>query len=132
MNSASPIIVVDDDEDDRLLLKEVFQLIGFESNVGFKESAAEILDALDKLLPFEFPSLIVLDYNMPGVNGLETLKKIKQNPFTCHIPVLIYSTSISAEAEVQLKNEGALVCLKKGSSIEKLKEQANYFKELIC
>ena len=132
MNRISPIIVVDDDEDDRLLLMEAFQSIGYDVNVAFKETAIEILEELDRLLPFEFPSLIVLDYNMPGDNGLETLKKIKQNPFICHIHVLIFSISISAEVEKQLKKEGALVCLTKGSSIEKLKEQANYFKELIC
>ncbi len=131
MNQFCPIIVVDDDEDDSLLLKELFQAIDYAGDVDFKKSAAELLATLDQMLPFQFPSLIVLDYNMPGENGLEALKKIKQNPFTCNVPVLIFSTSIPVQAESELKKEGALVCLKKGQSIEKLKEQVNYFRELV-
>ncbi len=132
MNQFCPIIVVDDDEEDCLVLKELFQSIGYSEKVAFKSSSAEILDTLDELLAFEFPSLIVLDYNMPGENGLDTLKKIKQNPFTSNIPVLIFSTSISAESESQLKKEGALVCLKKAATHESLREQVSYFKELVC
>ena len=61
-------------------------------------------DALDYLRSKK-PDVIFLDHNMPGMDGLETVKIIKSNPETATIPVLMYTTE---EGEVYLGQARAL------------------------
>lgn len=78
-------------------------------------------DALDYLRSKK-PDVIFLDHNMPGMDGLETVKIIKSNPETATIPVLMYTTE---EGEVylgQARALGAVDVLIKDSVHERLEE----------
>lgn len=88
------ILVVDDDKEDHLILNEYFTDAGIEDVVYFVENGLQALDYLagikeDQLLP----QLIILDLNMPILNGTQTLLQIKQTVRLRHIPVIIFSTS---------------------------------------
>lgn len=64
------------------------------------------------------PSAVVLDMNMPTVNGLECLAMIKAYPAIAHIPVIIFSTCISDELSIAAKNIGAACCLEKPKNLD--------------
>ncbi len=66
------ILVVDDEENIRLLYKEELEDEGF-----VVELARNGEEALEKFVPFR-PDLITLDIKMPGIGGLEVLKRIRE------------------------------------------------------
>ena len=77
------ILVVDDEKD---LLELVEYNLGKE---GYKVLTAENgIDAL-KAAKKEYPSLIVLDIMLPGMQGLEVLRELKKRPESQHIPVIL-------------------------------------------
>ena len=92
--SKGQIIFVDDDEEDHLILFEYFRDLGRESQVKFIRNGQEALRYLDGITDdTELPKLIVLDLNMPILNGTQTLLHIKKNARLKNIPVIIFSTS---------------------------------------
>lgn len=125
------IIVVDNDIADHELIRIAFERINAAKEVLFLKSGQELIEFLDLTEPDEQPSLIILDYNMPGLNGDETLRCLKENPFTKDTPVIIYSTTISPQMKKSMEKSGVLMLLQKGDNVAKLEEQARYFIELI-
>lgn len=83
------IIYVEDDPDDLLLMQEAFREINDYELLSFENGAA-LLQFLHRSLCF--PSLIILDINMPILNGRETLRCLKQHPLYHNIPVVLFST----------------------------------------
>lgn len=77
------ILVVDDEESIRLLYKEELEDEGF-----IVEVAKDGLEALQQIPLFK-PDLITLDIKMPGINGIETLKRIRE--IDRHVPVVMCS-----------------------------------------
>ncbi len=92
MKSSDPILLVEDDLLDIMTLKRGLRDINAENplNVSYDgESALEFLR--DPNSPI--PALILLDLNMPRMNGLEFLKILKSHSDWCKIPVVILTTS---------------------------------------
>jgi CheY-like chemotaxis protein len=102
--SHNKIIIVDDDPDDRNAFATAFEKTGYSDPILFLESGQELIFNLDNLTPSAYPSLIVLDYNMPAMNGGEALRSLKENPFTASIPVVIYSRSFLPKQKKKWKH----------------------------
>ena len=64
------ILLADDDEDDHYSLQLAFAEVGYEQRLAFVFSGREVMDLLQELLPEELPTLIVLDINIPGMDGI--------------------------------------------------------------
>lgn len=102
MTSSSPrILVVDDEASLRTLLKRFLQLEHYE--VITAENGAQAL----ALLVEHQPDLVLLDMNMPVMSGMEALRRIKTDPATRDVPVVI----VSSEVDV----DGIATCLKLGA-----------------
>ena len=87
------IIFVDDDSDDRDFILESCTRLHFESPIRLANSGADLFNYLNTLTsPDQYPSLIVLDYNMPFPNGAEILLMLKRDSRYSHIPVVIFTT----------------------------------------
>lgn len=130
MSRFPSILILDDDEDDLLLLKDIFEEVGFQGKLYLHQTPDKFLSEINEWHAHNYPSLIILDYNMPHYNGLEVLKTLKANPFLGHIPVVIFSTS-SENISDEAIQAGALLFIKKGDDINKLKNQVAYFTELV-
>ena len=89
------ILVVEDDSDDRIIIDEAFTKIGYEAEVKKFANGQALLDYLNELEPALYPSLIVLDNSLPGLNAEDLLSFLKENQKYSAIPVVIYSGSIS-------------------------------------
>jgi two-component system, response regulator len=85
------IVMADDDPDDRMLTRDAFEECDAIDCAGFVEDGQELLELLVSLQAL--PRLILLDWNMPRKNGLETLHALKANPHLRGIPVVILTTS---------------------------------------
>lgn len=94
------ILICDDDEDDRMLTRQALDDSHISNNVRFVEDGEQLLDYLFQrgayagevgLAPR--PGLILLDLNMPKLDGREALKVIKEDPALRDIPVVVLTTS---------------------------------------
>lgn len=110
-------LIAEDDEDDRFLLAEAFKKI--ESvNFDFVENGKELINYLNnKQTP---PSLILLDLNMPVMNGWEALKIICKDPELSKIPVVVLTTSRDKADQGFCKKYGAKAFITKPSGFEAL------------
>lgn len=90
------ILCVDDDADDLMMLREAFAATGSSYTVQVASDGEEALRQLRNLEPGGLlPSLIVLDVNMPKIDGRETLLALQSDATLSKIPVVAYSTSSS-------------------------------------
>jgi two-component system response regulator len=89
------ILYVDDDEDDRELFSEAIKNVYPGINLVFAENGLKAISYLDTVKqPGEnMPGLIVLDLNMPYLDGRKTFEKIKTKPGLEKIPVVIFTSS---------------------------------------
>ncbi|MBA3992833.1 MAG: hypothetical protein C0469_04840 [Cyanobacteria bacterium DS2.3.42] len=90
------ILHVEDNRADSDLLKEAFDSIGFEASVEVTHDAKLALSGLEKNLETHgasSPDIIVLDLNLPKMDGREMLRRLKEHPQLRRIPVVILSTS---------------------------------------
>ncbi|MBC7654073.1 MAG: response regulator [Oligoflexus sp.] len=86
--------IADDDADDRMIIKEAFEENNNRQTLSFFENGEMVLARFKEgLESSNYPSLLILDLNMPKVNGFELLEKIKKNDKIKHIPIVILSTS---------------------------------------
>jgi CheY-like chemotaxis protein len=97
------ILMAEDDPDDRLLAQEAFHEANLSNDIKFVKDGEELLDYLrhsgifaDKS-QFPQPRLILLDLNMPRMDGREALKEIKADPEIRRIPIVVLTTSQAEE-----------------------------------
>ena len=90
------ILVIDDDKEDHAIMKDIMDSIGAVEVLEFAVNGLEALSILDKDFADEaLPCLIVLDLNMPLMNGTQALGLLKSDLRFQNIPVIIYSTSLN-------------------------------------
>ena len=99
------ILVADDDSDDRQLTAEAFAEAKLANDLRFVEDGVEVFDYLNRRGKFAnpvdspWPSLLLLDLNMPRKDGREVLKEMKADPRYAGIRVIVMTTSQS-EADI--------------------------------
>lgn len=123
------IVIVDDDPDDIELLSSSLERKGLTVQSFLSgEKAMQYLKTCR--VAFTLPSLIILDYNIPKNNGGDILKWLKNNAQTHDIPVIMYSTTISADLEAALVKSGAYKCLEKPRNHMVFLEYLELFKNI--
>lgn len=123
------IVIIDDDSDDLEVLSSALELHGFEAKCF--EDAELACQSLSSIRTFpELPSLIIVDYNMPRINGEQVLSLLKSRPMLKHIPVVIYSTTISPDSSARLIALGACATISKAINYKELKSQVERFEML--
>ncbi|MBD0333836.1 MAG: response regulator [Chitinophagaceae bacterium] len=103
----------DDDADDKIWVSEACKAIDCGLKINFVENGREALEYLKKSPPNKLPSLIVLDLNMPELDGRQTLQQLKSNPAYKNIPVAIVTTSSNKIDMEVCKRLGASLYLTK-------------------
>lgn len=129
-NSTLPITILmaDDDEDDRLLALDALKEGRVLNNLHFVEDGVELLEYLRHEGKYNDPttsprpSLILLDLNMPRMDGREALQHIKSDPKLRSIPVVILTTSKEEEDMLRGYDLGAASYITKPVNFEGLVE----------
>jgi DNA-binding response OmpR family regulator len=124
MKSRPHILIVDDDADDREILRDAFIAATNELEYVNLENGDKLMDYLAHATPHEFPCIILLDLNMPGKDGRESLKEIKSNKRYHHIPIIIFTTSSSQRDRIMAYDLGANCFITKPDTFNKLVEMA--------
>ena|SRR5882724_11979116 len=113
MQFGNYILCVDDDKDDCQLLAEAISSLQPSVQVKFEENGEKALLFLTAAIKEKkLPRLIVLDLNMPAMDGKETLVQIKANPQLNGVPVLVLSTNVKDPDILELENKGVSIIAK--------------------
>lgn len=91
MSQNNFILLAEDDEDDQELIRMVFSRVTTDHQFEIVSNGQEVLQTLanHKILP----CLIILDLNMPVLNGIQTLEVLNRNPKFEKVPKVILTTS---------------------------------------
>ncbi|HLL06796.1 MAG TPA: response regulator [Myxococcaceae bacterium] len=130
MRHAHPITILmaDDDEDDRDLTRDAMRKGQLPGELRCVEDGEELLEYLNHNGRYTrpesapLPELILLDLNMPRLDGREALRSIKSNPGLRRIPVIVLSTSRREEDVVGSYDLGANCFITKPDTFEGLVE----------
>ena len=97
------ILLADDDEDDRFMAREALEEAKLVNDLYTVEDGEELLDYLHQRGKYADPTdaprpgLILLDLNMPKVDGRQALEEIKADPDLRRIPIVVLTTSMAEE-----------------------------------
>lgn len=106
------LLIADDDEDDREMTREAFEENFVLNDIHFVADGVELTDYLFRRGAFTNPEtsprpgLILLDLNMPRMDGRQALQQIKSHPDLRSIPVVILTTSQAEEDIIKSYNLG--------------------------
>ena len=126
--AAKPIVLLmaEDDADDRLLVKEALEESRVLNVLHFVEDGEELLDYLRRQGNYSDPEsaprpgLILLDLNMPRMDGREALRAIKADPDLRRIPIVVMTTSKAEEDIFRSYDLGASSYITKPVTFERL------------
>ncbi len=127
------LLLVEDNPGDVRLAEEAFKAAGAMPSMHVARDGAEALRYLRRQTPFEEavrPDLILLDLNLPKVNGHEVLRAIKSDPALLRIPVIVWTTARSDREVAAVYELHANCCVTKPVDLDdffKLIRAAQHF-----
>jgi CheY-like chemotaxis protein len=120
------ILMAEDDPDDRLLMEEAVAEAGLGVAMRYVADGLDLVNHLTQIKAGHgggqesLPELILLDLNMPRMDGREVLEWITVNDDLRHIPVVVLTTTSSPEDRSRVRVLGAVDFLVKPASFEGL------------
>ncbi len=121
------ILIGEDDLEDCFLIKDAFQAIGFEASFRYVGDGEQLIHYLyhncaRHPLSLPFPDLILLDLNMPLMDGRDVLRIIRSTPKSRDIPIVILTSSNRQEDREYCLKTGANAYMVKPPTFEGLVE----------
>ncbi len=110
------VMVVDDTDHVRDMLGTMLELDGFDVVVkvaGGEEAVEQVRRAA--------PNVIVMDYKMPGMDGLVATRKIRE--INEQVPIIMYTAYLDDELEARAREAGVALCIGKVEGLEQLERQ---------
>ena len=112
------VLCVEDDDDIRRILRLSLEKIG-QMTV---ELVADPAEAMESIVAFK-PELVMLDWMMPGIDGPALLRKMRENPATCALPVVFVTAKASRRELAELQALGAAGTISKPFAAKDLPDQ---------
>jgi CheY-like chemotaxis protein len=103
------ILWAEDDRQDQQLILAALEDVRPLPRITFAEDGESLLERVPRLLP----DLVVLDLKMPRMGGLEALRRLRGEPATRHIPVVIFSSGSLPDEIAQCHRLGVLDVVQK-------------------
>ncbi|MCX7641724.1 MAG: response regulator [Elusimicrobiales bacterium] len=114
------VVVVDDDPSVGLLVSVILKNLNY--NVVSLLKGKDLIEYLSKEL---YPNLILLDLKLPDIDGYEICKKIRENPITASIPIIIITGVEEIDSKIKLIEIGADDYINKPFDVRELKVRIN-------
>lgn len=132
MSEQKVIVCLDDDPDDRDLLTSAIKDVDSSFKVINGDNGIKGMYILEQMMQInQKPCLIILDLNMPLMDGQQTLAEIKKKPGFEDIPVVIFTTSAMEKSNQFFADHGVTVVIKPvkyGSIVEQVRELLSFCK----
>ncbi len=110
------VLMADDDEDDSELFLEAVRQSPYPIHVNVVDCGDFLLKEID----IKAPDVVIVDINMPKMDGIDCIKAIRQNIKTAHLPVIAFSTSDFPTKIQAVMNAGATEYIVKPTSFTEL------------
>lgn len=124
---AYTVLVVDDSSSIRAIIKKIIKVSGFD--IGAFLDASDGQEAL-AVMEANQVDLVLTDINMPNMNGLELVARIRENSTLASIPVVVVSTEGSEKKMAEAMALGAVGYVKKPFVPEEIKQTLNRILEV--
>ncbi|MBD2703328.1 response regulator [Spirosoma sp. BT702] len=122
MKTTFNVLIVEDDEDDQFLMKTAFETDSNRYDIRFVSDGTQVLANLDGT---DFlPDIVLLDLNMPLIDGFEVLTNLRGSKAYRYVPVLILTTSDNEADVIRAYELGANTFLTKPNGHQQLIELA--------
>ncbi len=125
MPTLPAILIVDDSDNDIILLRRAFEQEGVKNELHVCKSGADALDYLSHASTL--PRLMLLDINMPAMNGFEVLRRVKDHPQWRRIITVIFTTSMQPQDKARADELGADSFLTKPMDNDDLRMVVRHF-----
>ena len=96
----SLILIVEDNEKNMKLVRDILQAKGYQTLEAVNAEDGIALAVENK------PDLVLMDIQLPGMNGIEALKVLRAEPSTAHIPVVAITASVMQQDKQQVVDSG--------------------------
>jgi two-component system chemotaxis response regulator CheY len=114
------VLIVDDSAAIRKILQRILQKVGLD--IGKVVEAGDGVEALEKLSAHSI-GLILSDINMPNMDGIQLLSKLKSSPEFQHVPVIMITTAGSEAQVMEAIQLGASGYVRKPFTAEQIKQK---------
>jgi CheY-like chemotaxis protein len=112
-------LVVDDARIAATTIAEALTLLGYQAEVAYSPRVA--LESISKRMP----DVILLDINMPGIDGVEVCRYLRRDPHTAKVPIVAMSSEAQDEMLNRIYEAGANAFLAKPIDIDMLARALN-------
>ena len=116
------ILIVDDSSPMRAVIKKTLKVSGF--NIGQFYDASNGNEALD-VLNRKWVDLVLTDYNMPDMDGLDLMEEMKDDDVLRAIPIVMITTEGSEQKVIEFMEKGAADYIKKPFAPEEIRQKLN-------
>jgi CheY-like chemotaxis protein len=126
--NAPLVLVVEDSNEDYEALRRSFRQSSIKTHLHRCETGRHALEYLEQCLlseqgyPTDIPSLILLDLNLPGIDGRRVLQTIKENPRLQYLPVVVLTTSSYSKDIEECYRLGVNGYVVKAMDVQRFKE----------
>jgi len=114
------VLLVEDDLDDQEFIRQAFDELGRGHKLEIANNGREAIERLSEMPPHALPCLIILDINMPVLDGIEMLRILKSEQKFSDIPKVVFTTSNSITYKEESLSNGAADYLVKPSEMRSL------------
>ncbi len=121
------ILSAEDDLDDQFLIKKAINKAGIGGGVDFVSDGKSLIERLTKQFGGHLPDILLLDLNLPIMDGLEVLKILREHEDINDLPVIILTTSSEQKDIDRCYSLGAKSFITKPDSFDELVEVAKSF-----
>jgi CheY-like chemotaxis protein len=132
-NDARKLLLVDDDEVDAYLIRKAFGLASVPLEFNHLMDGRDLNEYLNRASAPPHkpapPDIVLLDINMPAMNGFEVLRKLREFETVGHIPVVMLTTSTLPADVERAYREGANSFIVKPNSVDEMQAFAEGFSQ---
>ena len=135
------ILMADDDLEDQMLVRKAWERSRFRNDLRFVDDGEQLMDYLYRrnayadAIDSPRPGVILLDLNMPKIDGYEALEEIKNDPGLRRIPVVVLTSSKAEEDIIRSYNLGVSGFITKPVTfegfVEAVKTLGRYWFEMV-
>lgn len=117
-NRVVQIFIAEDSDADILLIQEALDTYKIQAQLQISHDGVTALSDLKRISEHDLPDIIILDLNLPGINGLQLLRYIRSSSLFDRIPVVVFTSSRSILDRTEAQRLGATLYLTKPPTLD--------------